>query len=84
MRFLHTAPRRKRAFYRREGGASNRRSHLGEQREPETFYLCQLMPRKLDLDLAYRERVSFREDLRLIFLTLAQLFRWKPGAQVHT
>jgi len=38
------------------------------------FYATTLMVRKLELDLAYCEKVGFLEDMRLILLTLGRLF----------
>jgi lipopolysaccharide/colanic/teichoic acid biosynthesis glycosyltransferase len=38
------------------------------------FYTTTLMVRKLELDLAYCEKVGFLEDMRLILLTLGRLF----------
>jgi lipopolysaccharide/colanic/teichoic acid biosynthesis glycosyltransferase len=41
----------------------------------ESFYTNVLLPRKLDLDLAYRDSISFVTDLKLILITAVRLFR---------
>ncbi len=54
---------------------------LAEQADPEDFYLHDLMPRKLQLDLGYYEQLGLATDLWLILLTLAAVlnpFREKP------
>jgi FlaA1/EpsC-like NDP-sugar epimerase/lipopolysaccharide/colanic/teichoic acid biosynthesis glycosyltransferase len=59
----------------------NEESLLAEQADPEDFYLHDLMPRKLQLDLRYSDQLGLATDLRLILLTLAAVlnpFRKKP------
>lgn len=41
----------------------------------ESFYANVLLPRKLDLDLAYRDSISLATDLRLILITVVRMFR---------
>lgn len=55
---------------------------LAGQTGKEDFYVKTLMPRKLDLDLAYCQRVSLLEDLRLIILTLQRLLSPGRGREV--
>ncbi len=47
---------------------------LAGQPDKHSFYLQTLMPRKLELDLAYCEKVSFIADIKLILGTLGRLF----------
>lgn len=46
---------------------------LAGQPDKETFYLRTILPTKLEYDIAYCERVCFREDLRLIWETFAKV-----------
>lgn len=41
--------------------------------DKEAFYLTSILPAKLEHDMAYSKRVEFREDLRIIFETLAKV-----------
>ena len=41
--------------------------------EREAFYIREILPRKLDLNISYIERARFTSDLRLIFLTLRSI-----------
>lgn len=41
--------------------------------EREAFYIREILPRKLDLNLSYIERAKFTSDLRLILLTLRSI-----------
>lgn len=50
---------------------------LARAPDKEDFYLTTLMPRKLELDLAYCKDVRISEDLRLILRTLLRLI-WRP------
>lgn len=43
--------------------------------DKEHFYLTELMPRKLELDLAYCENIRFTEDVKLILRTAARLIQ---------
>ena len=47
---------------------------LAGQPNQEDFYLRALMPMKLDLDLAYCNKVTLWADLKLIVVTLARIF----------
>ncbi len=56
---------------------------LAGHSDKEAFYIQRLMAQKLELDLSYCRRVSFVEDLKLIFGTVRRLF--EPGEmQVNT
>jgi len=46
---------------------------LARDPEPEIFYRQEVLPRKLKLNLAYLEQVSFARDLRLILTTIQSL-----------
>ena len=50
---------------------------LASRSDREEFYLNAILPRKLDLDVCYSERVSFLRDVGLIFATLRQLFSFR-------
>ncbi len=47
---------------------------LAAQADPETFYLTQVMPEKVRIDLAYARRATVMSDLAVIAKTLACLF----------
>jgi lipopolysaccharide/colanic/teichoic acid biosynthesis glycosyltransferase len=55
----------------------NEEAVLRDQDDPEKFYVERLMPRKLDLDLAYCEKVTFLGDMKLILATLSKLIKRK-------
>jgi len=46
---------------------------LGGQPDKEAFYVNMLMPQKLQLELAYCQKITFVNDLRLILATLRKL-----------
>jgi lipopolysaccharide/colanic/teichoic acid biosynthesis glycosyltransferase len=48
---------------------------LTSQADRERFYLTVVMPAKLEVQLAYCANIRFSEDLRILFYTLASLFR---------
>lgn len=48
---------------------------LGRQADPEQFYVNELMVRKLTLNLRYVSELSFRTDIRLLYLTVMALLR---------
>ena len=48
---------------------------LGRQTNTEDFYVRKIMAEKLALDLAYRERIGFFEDTRLVLRTVARVLR---------
>lgn len=48
---------------------------LGQQPDPEQFYVNVLMPHKLALNLKYISRMSLLTDIRLLFLTAMATFR---------
>jgi lipopolysaccharide/colanic/teichoic acid biosynthesis glycosyltransferase len=47
---------------------------LGASSNPEETYIHQIMPDKLQINLDYIRRRSFRTDLHIIFLTIFRLF----------
>ena len=47
---------------------------LAAQADPETFYLTQVMPEKVRIDLAYARRATVMSDLAVIAKTLSCLF----------
>lgn len=49
-------------------------SVLARYDDPERAYIDKIMPAKLEMNLAYIEKASFRRDLALIFKTLDRLF----------
>lgn len=51
---------------------------LGRQPDPERFYVEQLMPEKLSIDLKYVENLSMRNDLSLIFSSVIAMFKTQP------
>ncbi|MBV9265411.1 MAG: sugar transferase [Acidobacteriaceae bacterium] len=54
---------------------SNEEAELAAQNSPEEYYVRVLMPRKLMLDLEYSAKVSLKEDIRLIALTVTKIVR---------
>lgn len=50
---------------------------LEEQSDPEQFYIDEMMPRKLELNLQYIKDQSVKTDALLIFKTLKALFSGK-------
>ena len=48
---------------------------LAGRRDPEHFYLTSVLPAKLEVQRAYCANIRFSEDLRILFGTLAGLFR---------
>lgn len=53
---------------------------LGQQSDPERFYIEHLLPRKLTLNRQYIADVSLRNDLRLLALTVRAIFRASADA----
>ena len=49
---------------------------LGRAADPEATYLHEVMPRKLEMNLAYLEQRGFASDLIVILATLLRLVRW--------
>ena len=47
----------------------NEEELLASQEDKDNFYITTLLPAKLEVDLAYCERVRFAEDLKIIFAT---------------
>ena len=47
---------------------------LAAQADPEQFYLTEVMPEKIRIDLAYAQRATVLSDLAVIGKTLACLF----------
>ena len=48
---------------------------LAKSEDPEKTYIEEIMPAKLELNLQYIENQSFKEDLKLIFQTIASIFK---------
>jgi len=46
---------------------------IAAQPDKEAYYVSAIMPAKLEIDLAYCQKIRFGEDLRLLFATLARL-----------
>ncbi len=47
---------------------------LGQAADPEVFYIQQLMPEKIRINLAYGARANLFTDLLLIFATVGRIF----------
>jgi lipopolysaccharide/colanic/teichoic acid biosynthesis glycosyltransferase len=58
----------------------NEEELLANQPDRERFYVTTVIPAKLQIDLAYCGGIRFLSDLRLVFLTLSNLFR-RPAAR---
>ncbi|MDR0697280.1 MAG: sugar transferase [Christensenellaceae bacterium] len=43
--------------------------------DPEEKYISDIMPKKLEINLEYINRQSFLYDIKIIFMTLAKIFR---------
>jgi lipopolysaccharide/colanic/teichoic acid biosynthesis glycosyltransferase len=54
---------------------------LARSVDKETFYIHTLMRRKLQMDLAYCRKLSFLEDLKILFLTAAALVHRSTALQ---
>jgi lipopolysaccharide/colanic/teichoic acid biosynthesis glycosyltransferase len=52
----------------------NEEEILGAQANPEEFYRTQILPDKLARNIAYLQRISLAQDLRLIVKTLVSAF----------
>ena len=48
---------------------------LAKSDDPEKTYIEEIMPAKLELNLQYIDNQSFKEDLKLIFQTIASIFK---------
>jgi lipopolysaccharide/colanic/teichoic acid biosynthesis glycosyltransferase len=53
----------------------NEEQLIASQPNKERFYLTTILPAKLQVDLDYCANIRFRNDLRLLLLTLARLLR---------
>ena len=62
---------------------SNEESELAKYGDSEDFYVRILMPRKLQLDLSYAERISLLTDLKLILSTGSKIVRITSGDRPH-
>lgn len=47
---------------------------LGKAEDPETTYIKQIMPDKLELNLRYLKKRSFTVDLKIIFSTIGKIY----------
>jgi lipopolysaccharide/colanic/teichoic acid biosynthesis glycosyltransferase len=79
---VHYSERQRRVLAVRPGLTSRAFLYFGDEQafieraEPsdvESYYLCELLPRKLDIELDYVENWSMREDLRILAGTLKSL-----------
>jgi lipopolysaccharide/colanic/teichoic acid biosynthesis glycosyltransferase len=52
----------------------NEEEILADRDDPEQFYRAQVLPDKLERNLAYLQRISFGGDLRILFETVASSF----------
>ncbi len=48
-------------------------SLLGESGDPEKTYIEEIMQKKLEINLEYIQNISFFNDIRLIFMTIARI-----------
>jgi lipopolysaccharide/colanic/teichoic acid biosynthesis glycosyltransferase len=48
---------------------------LGQASDPETFYIQEIMPKKLELNLSYLKSQSLISDIQIIFSTLFKVVR---------
>jgi lipopolysaccharide/colanic/teichoic acid biosynthesis glycosyltransferase len=46
---------------------------LAEAKDPEGYYIKEIMPAKLTLNLEYIEKKSFLFDLKIIFKTISKI-----------
>lgn len=53
----------------------NENELLEGKQDPIAFYVNEIMPRKLDLNLRYINEQSFWTDVKIIFLTIVHIFR---------
>jgi len=53
---------------------SNENELLAKAENPEQFYIDQIMPAKLDLNLKYIREKSFITDLKIIWMTVVKVF----------
>jgi len=47
---------------------------MASRPDKEDFYLSEILPAKLECDLAYCEKIRFFTDLKILFATVTQLF----------
>lgn len=52
---------------------SNESEILGEQKNPETFYIEKIMPYKIELNKKYIEESGIITDIKIIFLTILKI-----------
>lgn len=57
---------------------ANEEDLLANQSDKESFYLTTILPSKLEMELRYCEDISFSLDLKLIFATLAGIWKVFP------
>jgi lipopolysaccharide/colanic/teichoic acid biosynthesis glycosyltransferase len=53
---------------------------LGRYSDPEEFYVQHVLHQKLSVSLEYLSRISFRHDIRLVFLTVLAVLNTRPKA----
>lgn len=57
---------------------------MASRPDKEEFYLAEILPAKLECDLAYCEDIRFVADLKILFHTVAQLFLRPLGISSRT
>lgn len=50
---------------------------LAQAQNPEEFYIREIMPKKIEMNLAYAKRANLFSDLGIIFATLGRMFSGK-------
>jgi len=58
----------------------NEEELLAGSADPESLYVCSIMPAKLEVDLAYCANVSLLGDLKVICVTLFRIFYRRPSS----
>lgn len=55
---------------------SNESELLGKAKDPEKFYIENIMPKKIELNKKYIYEIGILTDLKLIFLTVFKILGW--------
>lgn len=53
----------------------NENTILGKSENPEKTYIEEIMPNKLEINLQYIEKMSFKEDIKIIFKTIFKIIK---------
>jgi lipopolysaccharide/colanic/teichoic acid biosynthesis glycosyltransferase len=51
----------------------NENNLLGKSNDPEYTYINEIMQKKIELNLKYAHKISFFEDIKIIFLTIKRI-----------